>query len=68
MKTTGTADDAVTATDSGNGRRSEQITSKFRCTNATRAPSDIAVEPTTAVGVRFAIRSPKVAPPNRISS
>ena len=57
MKITGTAEDETTACDRGNVLRSEQSTSKLFCANAIRAPSDIAVEPATALGVALVIRS-----------
>ena len=66
--TTGTADEAAAARDSGTAPRSEQMTSNWRWVKVKRAPVDKAVAEATISGPLPRCRSAKVAPLNRISS
>src|SRR3954452_20103131 len=66
--TTGTADEAAAALDNGNAFRSEQIVSKVRWLNTKRDPVEMSVADARISGPVPRLRSPKVAPSNRISS
>ena len=66
--TTGTADEAEAARDSGTALRSEQRMSKMRCVKTNRDPVEISVADARINGPLPRSRSPKVALLNRISS
>ena len=66
--TSGTADDAAAARDSGTASSSEQIRSNSDCTNVNREPVEMSVAVAMMSGPSRRSRSPKVAPLNRISS
>ena len=66
--TTGTADDAAAARDSGTALRSEQMTSNMPWLKTKREPVEMSVADARIIGPLPRLRSPKVAPLNRISS
>src|SRR5664279_1297169 len=66
--TTGTADEAAAARDSGTAFRSEQMTSKMRCVKTKREPVEMSVADARIIGPWPRLRSPNVAPLKRISS
>jgi hypothetical protein len=66
--TTGTADEAAAARDSGTALRSEQIMSKMRWGKTKREPVEMSVADTRISGPVPRSRSAKVAPLKRISS
>ena len=66
--TTGTADEAAAARDSGTASRSEQMMSKVRWLKTKREPVEMSVADARISGPLPRSRSPNVAPLNRISS
>ena len=66
--TTGTADEAAAARDSGTALRSEQMMSNVPWLKTKREPVEMSVADANIIGPVPRLRSPKVAPLNRISS
>ena len=66
--TTGTADEAAAARDSGTALRSEQMMSNVPWLKTKREPVEMSVADARIIGPWPRLRSPNVAPLNRISS
>jgi hypothetical protein len=66
--TTGTADEAAAARDSGTAFRSEQMMSNVPWLKTKREPVEMSVADANIIGPVPRLRSPKVAPLKRISS
>jgi hypothetical protein len=67
-RTTGTAEEAEAARDSETALRSEQMTSNVLWLKTKREPVARSVAEARIIGPSPRLRSPKVAPLNRISS